>query len=187
MAQLLLVPHHSALLPRGAPSSMWSPSFQHSSPCWRVWLPLLAAFASGAYLDPGRSRAWLWSHHETDAVVKTSEGPALDDSCWLHGPAQGSCPEAPLPASADTATGSVSVLPPSPLTVLRDFFLLKRCFYKVIYLFLAVLCLRCCAWAVLQLRCMGFSLRRLLSLGSMGSRVLGLQELWQGGSRAQAQ
>ena len=68
--------------------------------------------------------------------------------------------------------------------------------YKIKYycLFLAALGLCSCMWAFsgcgkrgLQLQPTGFSLRWLFLLQSMGSRVLGLQQLGLAGSRAQAQ
>ena len=40
--------------------------------------------------------------------------------------------------------------------------------------------------ATLQLRCSGFALQRLLLLWSVGSRAVGLQELWLPASRAQS-
>ena len=74
--------------------------------------------------------------------------------------------------------------------------------FKSIYLFLAVLGLRCCTqafsscskWGLLFVVVRGFSLRWLLLLRSTGSRCAGFsscgtqaQQLWLAGSRAQAQ
>ena len=68
-------------------------------------------------------------------------------------------------------------------------FLYGSAFFKsnLIYLFMAVLGLRCCMDATLVGVRLGFSLLWLLLLWSTGSRVLGLPKLQLTGSKAQFQ